>query len=260
MKNHQEKISIVVFSSRLLRSILFSTGFIITIALFGMLIIFSCPFSQIVSRALLVSWAKCNIWTLKVFCDLSFEVRGKEKIPDYPVVVMPKHQSTWETIFLQTIFPSHVWVLKKEIIKIPIFGWTLKAMGSIAIDRSDIRKALKQVVINGTKQLEKGKNIIIFPEGTRISPGKKGDYNIGGAFLAKKTKTPVLPIAHNAGDFWSRKEFVKKPGVITVVIGDQIDSTNHSVSEIMQLTEDWIETTMQDISLCYSDNGIESGA
>ncbi|THB65016.1 MAG: 1-acyl-sn-glycerol-3-phosphate acyltransferase [Gammaproteobacteria bacterium] len=235
-------------------SILFTIVFMLSIGFFGTIIVITAFFSQTLARTFLRIWSCTNLISLRIFCRIRLQIEGRENIPEQPAIIMPKHQSTLETIFLQTIFPNHVWVLKKELISIPFFGWALKAMGSIAIDRNEIRKALKAVVAEGSRELEKGNHIIIFPEGTRTATGEKGEYNIGGAFLAKKTKAPVLPIAHNSGDFWPKRTFTKRPGTIRIIIGAPLHPEEFSTNELLEATENFIEGTMQSISLCYSSN------
>jgi 1-acyl-sn-glycerol-3-phosphate acyltransferase len=162
---------------------------------------------------------------------------------------MSKHQSAWETMALQKMFPPQVWVMKREIFWLPFFGWAIAAMEPIAIDRSSGRKAVRQIVDQGRQKLEAGRWVVIFPEGTRVPPGKKGRYGMGGAILATETGYPVVPVAHNAGEFWKRNDFIKRPGTIDVVIGAPIESHNKEPAQLNQEVENWIEETMQKISL-----------
>ena len=162
---------------------------------------------------------------------------------------MAKHQSAWETMALQKLFPPQVWVMKREIFWLPFFGWAIAAMEPIAIDRASGRKAISQIVEQGQKKLDEGRWIVIFPEGTRVPPGKKGRYGMGGAILATETGYPVMPVAHNAGEFWKRNDFIKRPGTIDVVIGKPIQTTHIEASELNQQIEDWIEGQMKEISI-----------
>ena len=127
---------------------------------------------------------------------------------------------------------------------IPIFGWALAAAQPIAIDRKSGRKAASQVIQQGRKRLEQGRTVVIFPEGTRVAPGSRKKYGIGGALLAEKTGYPVLPVAHNAGEFWRRRDIKKYPGIIQVVIGPVIDAKGLSAVEINKRAELWIEETV----------------
>jgi 1-acyl-sn-glycerol-3-phosphate acyltransferase len=166
---------------------------------------------------------------------------GIENIPKTPSIVLSKHQSAWETLAFQQIFPAQVWVLKKELLHIPFFGWGLAMTSPIAINRSSGRAALKQIVQQGKDRLKQGLWIVIFPEGTRIVPGKKGKYGIGGAWLATHTGVSVVPVAHNAGELWGKNSFIKRPGTITVSIGAPIDPAGMKASELNARIESWIE-------------------
>lgn len=155
---------------------------------------------------------------------------------------MAKHQSAWETIALRCILPGNqAWVLKQELMRIPVFGWALAKARPIAIDRSAGRRAVKELIEQGTNHLRDGRYVMIFPEGTRVAPGSHRRYGLGGALLAEKSGYPVLPIAHNAGVYWSRRSLRKYPGTVHVVIGPIIDSAGRSAKEILHQTETWIE-------------------
>jgi len=194
------------------------------------------------------SWVQFNLWMLKTVCGLSHEVQGLENIPQENGVIVAKHQSAWETIALQAIFPPLVFILKRELLWIPVWGWAMKCLDPIAIDRKAKMAALKQVLNDGEARLKAGRWVVIFPEGTRVAPGQKGRYNASGGMLAHRVGCPVVPVAHNAGEFWGRKAFLKYPGVIQVRIGPPIDASRFSASEINQRVETWIEGQMAEIS------------
>lgn len=196
----------------------------------------------------LTRWGSFVTWWLKITCNLDFRVEGAENIPETPTIVMAKHQSAWETIAFQQVFPPQTWVLKRELLWLPIFGWGLALMHPVAIDRKAGKKALKQVIEQGTQRLKKGLWLIIFPEGTRTSPGEHKRYAIGGAMLAERSGYPVLPVCHNAGEFWGKSSFIKKPGTITMVIGKPIDPDGMRANALNQQVEEWIETTYQRIT------------
>ena len=193
-------------------------------------------------------WTCIMLFLLRVICGLHYRVLGTENIPDRPSIVLSKHQSAWETLALQQIFPPQVWVLKKELLRIPFFGWGLAMTNPIAIDRSSGKAALQQIVEQGKERLKQNFWIVIFPEGTRIPPGKTGKYKIGGAWLATHTGTLVVPVAHNAGEFWGRNSFIKSPGMITVSIGKPIDPTGMDPDELNTRVQAWIETEVSRIS------------
>ena len=194
-------------------------------------------------------WAWFVVRWLKLTCNLDMHVEGLEHLPrDGAAIVLAKHQSAWETIAFQTFLPQQTWVLKRELLWIPIFGWGLAMMQPVAIDRKAGKKALKQVIRQGTNRLKRGLWLIIFPEGTRTAPGEHKRYAIGGAMLAEKSGYPVVPICHNAGEFWGKGEFIKRPGTISVVIGPVIETQGKRANEINQETEEWIESTYRRIT------------
>lgn len=235
-------------SGLMIRSLLFNLGLWGSIGIFVPMVLLATPFPFAWRSRLARTWAAVNLWWLRVTCRLSYHVEGLENIPEQPGIVMAKHQSAWETITLQTLFSPQVWVLKRELLRLPVFGWGLASMRPIAIDRSAGRAAVQQVVDQGIQRLKDGLWVIIFPEGTRTAPGHRGKYRIGGAILAEQSGYPVVPVAHNAGEFWSRKAFSKYPGVIQVVIGPPIPSKGRSATEIIREVEDWIEQNVTRIS------------
>ena len=228
----------------LIRSILFAlaqAAFTLGYALFSPFIFL---FGQHARHRLLSGFAPGMLWLLKVICGIRMQVRGLENIPHTSCVVLSKHQSAWETLALQRMLPAHVWVAKRELLWIPFFGWLLALSSPIALNRSKGKEAMRQLLEQGKIKLEQGFSVVLFPEGTRIPYGEKGRYKIGGAMLAKHAGVPVLPIAHNAGKFWGRNAFIKHPGVVQMVIGPPIESTDLRVEEINRQVEDWIEGEM----------------
>ncbi|MDP1896857.1 MAG: lysophospholipid acyltransferase family protein, partial [Sulfurimicrobium sp.] len=191
------------------------------------------------------------LWWAKLTCGLTYRIVGAENIPDHPCVILAKHQSAWETMAFQCIFPSVVWVMKKELLRIPFFGWGLAMTSPIAIDRSAGKEALRQVTDQGKARLATGFWVVVFPEGTRVKPGVKGKYNIGGAFLATHSGATVLPVAHNAGEFWGKNAFLKHPGTITLSIGKPIQACGMKAGELNSQAEAWIEQEMQRIAREY---------
>jgi 1-acyl-sn-glycerol-3-phosphate acyltransferase len=184
-------------------------------------------------------------WLLKTVCGLTFEVHGKDHIPSGAAVILAKHQSTWETFAMATIFPPYVYVLKRELMWLPFFGWAVALLRPIAIDRGAGRAAVEQVVTQGRERLKSGLSVFLFPEGTRMPAGTRGRYRIGGAVLAAETGYPVVPVAHNAGTYWPRRSFIKRPGTIRVEIGPPIATAGKTAEQIIAETERWIEGTMQ---------------
>ena len=179
---------------------------------------------------------------------LRYRVIGREHIPAVPSVVLSKHQSAWETVGLQDIFPPQVFVLKRSLLLIPFMGWAFAAIKMISIDRKAGKNALKQVEKQGIERLRAGYWVIVFPEGTRVAPGESRRFKTGGALLAVSAGVPAVPVAHNAGEFWARNAFVKKPGLITVSIGPAIDPRGKTAEEVNALAEQWIDAEMRKIS------------
>ncbi len=196
---------------------------------------------------LISAWARFQVFMLKHLCGLDYRVEGREHLPRGAAIILAKHQSAWETIAFQEIFPAQTWVLKRELLWIPLFGWALALLRPIAIDRRAGRRAIEQVIEQGRERLQSGIGVVVFPEGTRTPPGRRGRYAMGGAVLAAETGYPVVPVAHNAGSFWPRRGFLKRPGTIRVVIGPVIDPRGKTAEDIRRLAEEWIEGKMPDL-------------
>lgn len=194
------------------------------------------------------NWAVASLYALRWICGIDWRVRGRENIPDESVIFFAKHQSTWETLATAVFLPPLVWVVKRELLKLPFFGWGFAAVEPIAIDRSAGRAAIEQLVSQGRERLGRGRSVLIFPEGTRVRPGQAARYKMGGAVLAARTQYRVVPIALNAGEFWPRHSFVKWPGTVDVVIGEPIDPAGKSAEQINQQAGDAIESMMAGIS------------
>lgn len=228
----------------IIRAFLFYLGMFIITPLFALLVILMFPLNNITRSRMASYWAHCSLAWLKLTCNLSFTVRGRENIPDHPSIILCKHQSAWETIALQVIFPPQIWVLKRELLFIPFMGWAWIAMSAIPINRAGGREALKQLVKHGKDRLARGLWVVIFPEGTRVAPGVRGKYHIGGAWLASHTQSTVVPVAHNAGLFWRKNAFIKQAGTITVSIGKPIETVGLKAEEVNKRVEEWIESEM----------------
>ena len=163
-------------------------------------------------------------------------------LPIYePAVILSQHQSAWETLAFQEIFPPQVLVLKRELLWIPFFGWGLALMSPIAINRANGRAALRDIARRGKERLAQGFWVVVFPEGTRVRPGQRREYQQGGAWLAAQCGVPVVPVAHNAGRLWPRNGFLKRPGTVTVRIGPPIEAANRDPKTINELARTWIE-------------------
>ncbi len=203
------------------------------------------PLPPMARYKVISGWARIVMVGVRFITGIRHTVLGAERMPAQPAVALVKHQSAWETIALQCILPPQCYVLKKELLKLPFFGWGLAQMPNVAIDRAAGRDALDQVVNQGKDRLSEGFWVIVFPEGTRVPVGTHKRYKVGGAQLAAATGVPVVPIAHNAGEFWPRNAFVKRPGTITVSIGPTIASEGRTAAQITREAEAWIEGEMQ---------------
>ena len=222
-----------------LRSLLYFIGSIISlivITLCGLFLII-LPYSY--RQRFLSSWAFFCIWWLKISLNITTDVKGSENINSSPSVIISNHQSTWETLAFQTIFPAHTWVLKQELLWLPVFGWSLALLKPIVINRGDKLNAIKKVIKQGSERLSQGISVVVFPEGTRQKYKHLGDYQNGAAAIAKKSGHDIIPVYHNAGKFWPKGSFIKRPGVITVVIGKPISSSFLTSSELTKEVRNW---------------------
>ncbi len=232
-----------------LRSLVFAIGMVVATVVWAFVCFLALPLPYRMRYTITSRWNVFIVWLAKVVCGIRYRVVGYENLPDQPVILLSKHQSAWETIFLFYIMPRPlVYVLKKELMYIPLFGWALALLRMIPIDRSNGKDAFAQVARFGRMRLADGQWIIMFPEGTRTPVGSQGRYKGGGARLAVETNTPVVPIALNAGECWPRNSFIKKPGLITVSIGKPISPQGMNAVDLMAQVENWIESEMRVIS------------
>jgi len=226
----------------MLRSLLFYSGYsLLTVwfSLTGLLIFSWLPYAARASY--LGLWNFATLRWLALTCGVRYVVRGAEHLPPGPCVILSKHQSQWETYYLQVMKRPVATVLKKELLNVPFFGWGLRLLEPIAIDRNNPKQALKHIMADGQKRLEQGRSVMIFPEGTRTPVGQVGNYARSGATLACKAGVPIVPVAHNAGYCWPAKKFLKYPGLVEVVIGAPIDTTDGDSRELTETVKNWIE-------------------
>jgi 1-acyl-sn-glycerol-3-phosphate acyltransferase len=231
----------------LLRSWLFALVQAGATVIFSLLSLLTFSLAPVPRNRLLAAWARLMLWLARVLLGIDYRVEGLDRLPAGPLILLAKHQSAWETLAFQVIFPPLCFVLKKELLRIPFFGWGLAMTSPIAIDRNAGREALRQIEEQGRARLEAGLWVVIFPEGTRVRPGERGKYNIGGAWLAAKTGVPVIPVAHNAGRFWPKNALIKRPGEVVVSIGPAIASAGRKAGEINAEAEAWIEGRMAEL-------------
>jgi 1-acyl-sn-glycerol-3-phosphate acyltransferase len=209
---------------QLFRSLLFTTYMMVSACVFGAIMGFGFWLPYRTQFAIARTWARILFWVLERLCGLKYVVEGREHIPPGNHIVMSNHTSAWETVAQFLIFPPQVWVLKRELLWIPFVGWGLKLLRPIAINRGEGHRAVNQVIEQGKARLADGLWIIIFPEGTRVVSGETRKFGVSGALLAIASGKSVVPLSHNAGKFWARRGFLKKPGTVRVVIGAPIES------------------------------------
>ena len=192
-------------------------------------------------------WARAELQAARLICGLDYVVEGREHIPPGAHISYWKHSSAWETLAQAVIFPPQSWVLKREILWIPVIGWATWLMRPIAIDRGAGSAAVNQVVAQGAARLAAGSWVLVFPEGTRVPVGERRRYGISGALLAVETGAQIVPVAHDAGRYWARRGLLKRRGTIRVVIGPPIDPAGREPREINELARIWIDAKVAEL-------------
>ena len=233
---------------QLFRSLLFTTYMMASACVFGAVMTLGFWLPYRAQFAIARCWARILFWVLKRLCGLDFTVEGRERIPPGNHIVMSNHTSAWETVAPFLIFPPQVWVLKRELLWIPFVGWGLKLLRPIAINRGLGHRAVNQGIEQGKSRLRDALWIIIFPEGTRVVAGDARKFGASGAMLAIASGKSVVPLSHNAGTFWPRRGFLKKPGMIRVIIGDAIEPAGKSPRELNEEVKQAIEAGLARIA------------
>lgn len=238
---------------RVLKIVLFYLLLAISSSLWCTLSFFVAPFLSFRSRYRFVNqnWCRLAVWLAKVVLGIRYEISGQEHIPERPCVILANHQSTWETMFLSAFFEPLSQVIKRELLFVPFFGWAMAMLRPIAIDRSNPKNAFKQLAKQGHDYLTSGSWVLVFPEGTRMPVGHLGKFSRGGAALAVNANLPVLPIAHNAGQYWPKLGWNKFPGTIQVIIGPQMFAEGSGPRAILELNErafQWVEHTQHQLN------------
>jgi 1-acyl-sn-glycerol-3-phosphate acyltransferase len=206
-----------------------------------------------IGRAPAYFFARCFTRTViafaKTICGIRYTVKGLENIPQgRPVVIMSRHESAWETLFLVNALPPQTWIIKRELLLVPLFGQCLHTLRAIAINRKAGTTARQQVIEQGTERLGAGLCVTVFPEGTRLAPGETRRYGLGGGLLAVAAGAPILPVAHNAGECWPRNAFIKTPGEIRVVIGPVIECAGRDAASVTEETQAWVDNMQMQIT------------
>lgn len=234
----------------LVRSSLYALAQLLLTPPYALVVLLLSPLPRRARWYVISGWARVMLRVTRWLCGVRWTVEGRDRLPAGPAVILSKHQSAWETLAFQSIFPPQVYLLKRELLWIPFFGWGLALMSPIAIDRAKGRVALKTLARQGRERLAQGFWIVVYPEGTRMAPGKRGKYQLGGAWLAVQAAVPVVPVAHNAGLLWPRNGFMKRAGLVTVRIGPAIATAGRRAEEVNAEAEAWIEG--QQKALCPS--------
>lgn len=234
---------------RWVRSLLFTSLLFVTTIACGVLVLLSALLPLSIEQRYVIPryWGLFECWLAKVVCGMNYVVEGRENLPSQPFISLWKHSTAWETMAQMFVVPTAAWLLKREVLWIPIVGWAVSTYKPIAINRSAGHSAVNQVVNQGRERLAAGMGVIVYPEGTRVAPGQSRKYGVSGALLAVETGTPVVPIAHNSGYLWPRRSLLKKAGTIYVVIGKPIDPTGLDAREVNRRAQEWIEATIAEI-------------
>jgi 1-acyl-sn-glycerol-3-phosphate acyltransferase len=227
-----------------LGSAIFTLYLFVSVAVYGLAVLPLALLPHGIPFGAAKAWALSVLWMLRWLCGLDFRVEGTEHLPKTSAVVLMKHSSAWETVAQLVIFPRQTWVLKRELTWIPVFGWALMGLKPIAIDRKAGRSAVQQVLEQGQRRLAEGIWVVVFPEGTRVPAGETRRYGMSGALLAQTAGKPIVPVAHNAGDYWARRSWLKRRGTIRVVIGAPIDTAGVDPRVANERTQRWIEDTL----------------
>ncbi|HEX5432036.1 MAG TPA: D-glycero-beta-D-manno-heptose 1,7-bisphosphate 7-phosphatase [Bryobacteraceae bacterium] len=237
-----------------LRSLAFNVGYMLGIMLYSVPAFLSLPFPHSWVEAVAHAYSRFFYGLARFLLRLDYRIEGREHLPEGPFVFYWKHESTWETLAPLMLVQRPAFVLKRELLWIPLLGWSLARLGAIGIDRGAARKSVARILQRGQELLARGYAIVVFPEGHRMPPGETRRYGVSGALLARAAKVPIVPVAHNAGDFWPRRGFFKRAGTVRVVIGPPIATTDRAPEAINREAKEWIEAKMQELSVGYLKN------
>jgi len=250
----------------IVRAVAFYVGYSIVTIIWGslsVLVAWAFPF-RFRFHFVIGCWTRMVLLWLRVCCGIRVEVEGREHIPDDPCIVFVKHESTWETLFIQTLFAPQATIVKKELLHIPFFGWAFRLLRPIAIDRNDPRSALRTLIADGKARLDERIWVVLFPEGTRVPLGESRSFQIGGAALAESSASPVLIVAHNSGQFWPAHQLGKHAGTIRVIIAPPFDTRGMKRKEINAIAEKTMVSQMarlgraDQMSRLATDNALET--
>jgi len=232
---------------QMLRSIVFTVWLFVSVPFYVLALLLLAPLPHRIRYPIAVAWVRQVMWVMRHLVGLDYRVVGRENIPDQASVVLLKHSSTLETLAELLLFPPQTWVLKRELMFAPFFGWGIALLKPIAINRGAGRSAVREVISQGSARLREGIWVMIFPEGTRMPAGQTRRYGVSGAALAAAAGRKIVPVAHDAGHYWPRRGWLKKPGTVTFVIGEPVDAEGRDPREVNREIQDWIEKTIRNI-------------
>ena len=238
-----------------IRSLIYTTLMALVTGVTGVIVILSALLPLTIKQRYVIprTWGLFLTWLAGVICGLKYTVEGQENLPQQPFISLWKHSSTWDTFAQMFVVPPAAWLLKREVLWIPIVGWAVITFKPIAINRSAGHSAVNQVIKQGRERLASGMGIVVYPEGTRVAPGETRRYGISGALLATQTGALVVPIAHNSGYYWRRRSIMKRAGTIRVVIGPPIDPTGMDPRELNAQVQQWIESKIAEMMVQSGD-------
>ena len=242
-----------------LGSIGFTLYLFLSVPIYGLVVVATAPLPRRLTYATVLAWVDSVLFLLRWLCRLDYVVEGREHLPAGSAVVLMKHSSAWETIAQLRIFPPQTWVMKRELTWVPVLGWVLLLLKPIAINRKGGGAAVQQVLELGRQRLAEGLWVVIFPEGTRVPAGQSRRYGMSGALLAAAAGVPIVPVAHNSGEFWPRRGWLKRAGTIRVVIGPPIPTAGVEPRALNERTQGWIESTLAAISQPQPDSANPTG-
>lgn len=232
----------------LIRSVVFTVLMFISVPPWSIVMVVGRLGGYTVAYALLIVWTRAAFWLLQHLCHLNYRVEGSEHIPNRRAVVLLKHSSAYETLAQFLLFPGHqCWVVKRELLWAPFLGWAVAAIRPIAIDRGAGQHAVAQVLAKGQARLDEGHWVMVFPEGTRMPPGETRRYGLSGVLLAQQAGRPLVPVAHNAGDYWPRRGWRKRPGTVTFRIGRPVDPAGRDPRQVNAEIQAWIEAQVAEL-------------
>ncbi|MEZ5564178.1 MAG: lysophospholipid acyltransferase family protein [Gammaproteobacteria bacterium] len=231
----------------LIRSVLFTSLLFLSVLPWSLVVALGRLFGYPTSYALVMMWVRGIFWLLDKLCRLNFRVEGTENIPAQNSVALFKHSSACETLAPFLLLPRQCWVIKRELLWAPFLGWAIAAVRPIAIDRGAGQQAVSQVLSKGKARLEEGHWVVVFPEGTRMPPGTTRRYGVSGTLLAQTAGRLLVPVAHDAGEFWPRRGWRKRPGTITFRFGKPVDPTGRDARAVNDEIQAWVEAQVAEL-------------